>query len=157
MSAPRLAELPSTIQPEEKLGREERSGSSARKALGKRARILAGHARVSVFMPPRDSNEISANRMGFAPDAVMADIAIQNATALEKSFWGWYLLSGDEIETSGCIVKASPFAENPYHADIVMPVALDAEDRRDALTEYAKDLADRAVFRPWGDWADGIE
>ena len=35
-------------------------------------------------------------------------------------------------------------------ADIVVPVALDAEDRKDALREHAIDLAYHATFVPWG-------
>ena len=156
MADHRFAELPATIQTDDELGREERSSRNAKKALGKRERGPAGHARVSVFMPPRDVNEISVNRMGFASDADMADIGIRNAAADRgKLFWGWYMLSAGDIGAAGCSVESSPSDDNPYHADIVVPVALNAEDRRDALTEYAKDLADRAVFRPWGDWVDG--
>jgi len=92
--------------------------------------------------------------MGFVPDAELADIGVRNAAESGRSFWGWYVLSASDIEAAGCTVKASPVADNPCHADIVMPVPQDAEDRRDALIEYARDLADRAQFRPWGSWID---
>ena len=150
-------EIPSAIRASDELGREARSQTEAKKALRKREKGPVGHARMTVFRPPDDASEISVNRMGFASDAEMADIGIRNDAADRgRLFWGWYILSAGDIGAAGCSVKPSPSCDNPYHADIVVPVALDADDRRDALTEYAKDLADRAVFRPWGDWVDGV-
>ena len=155
MTGPKFAEIPSAIQEGDQLGREARSQTEARKALRKREKGAIGHARMTVFRPSDNASEISVNRMGFASDAEMADIGIRNAAADRgKLFWGWYMLSGGDIGAAGCSVEPSPSCDNPYHADIVVPVALDAEDRRDALTEYAKELADRAVFQPWGDWID---
>ena len=157
MTGPKSREIPTSVRASDELGREARSQTEARKALRKREKGAIGHARMTVFRPPDNASEISVNRMGFASDAEMADIGMRNAAADRgKSFWGWYMLSAGDVGAVGCSVEPSPSCDNPYHADIVVPVALDAEDRRDALTEYAKDLADRAVFRPWGDWVDGV-
>ena len=144
-------ELPSAINASENLGREERSQSAARRAHRKLARGEPGHARVNKFTPPRNSNELSVNRMDFAPKAELAAIARRNAEHSGHAFWGWYTLTALEVEDGGCTARSSPLLDNPYHADIVLPVALDAEDRRDALREYAMGLAYRATFQPWGD------
>ncbi len=157
MEGPKSREIPDAIQPSDQLGREARSQTEARKALRKQKRGMVGHARMTVFRPPDNASEISVNRMGFASDAEMAEIGIRNAAADRgRLFWGWYILSAGDIGAAGCSVEPSPTRDNPYHADIVMPVALGAEDRRDALTEYAKDLSDCAIFRPWGSWVDGV-
>ncbi len=52
----------------------------------------------------------------------------------------------------GCSLKSSPSDDNPYHADIVIPIALDAEERRDDVIEYATGLAYHSTFLPWGEW-----
>ena len=58
----------------------------------------------------------------------MAEIGMKNADSMNKSFWGWYILSAGDVEAVGCSVRLSPLVANPYHADIIIPVALDAED-----------------------------
>jgi len=113
VAGPEVRELRDAIRSDDELGRDERSSRAAKKALRKRERGLAGHARVSNFMPPDGLNEISVNRMGFALDAELADIGVRNAAALGRSFWGWYVLSASDIEAAGCTVKASPVAGNP--------------------------------------------
>ena len=144
-------ELPSTISINEKLGREEWSRSAARRAHRKLASGVPAHARVNKFTPPRNSNELSINRMDFAPEAELAEIGSRNAEHSGNTFWGWYTFTALDVEEVGCSVRFSPLPDNPYHGDIVLPVALDAEDRRDALREYAMGLAYRAMFQPWGD------
>ena len=71
---------------------------------------------------------------------------------MKKSFWGWYVLSVIDVEEVGCSVKPSLYRDNSYHADIIVPVALDADDRQNELREIAIDLAYRANFQSWGDW-----
>lgn len=144
-------EVPSAINANENLGREERSRSSAKRAHGKLAKGEPGHARVNKFTPPRNCNDLSVNRMDFAPEGELAAIACRNAEHSGQAFWGWYTLTVADVEEVGCAARPSPLLDNPYHADIVLPVAVDAEDRRDALREYAMGLAYRATFRPWGD------
>ncbi len=140
----------------EKLGRDERSQKSAKRSF--RCLKAEGRARVhaSKFEPPRNTNEISVNRMGLASIATLADLGTRNASLSGKKFWGWYTIVAEDVEDVGCRSIPTPSDGNPYHADIVVPVALDAEDRRDAIREYAIDLADRATFVPWGDWTNEI-
>lgn len=157
MGEPIVDEVPGSIQPTDELGREERSESGAKRAFRRGDATGGGRAPVSRFKPPKSSNELSVNRMEFAPASQMAEIGMKNAEPLDRLFWGWYILSAGDVEAVGCSVRPSPLLDNPYHADIIVPVALDAEDRRDALIEYARDLAYHATFRPWGDWVKQLQ
>ena len=156
MEEPTEREVPGLIQNNETLGREERSRRTARRAY----RILKNNgeaqADVAKFEPPKDTNEISVNRMDFASKELLAELGINNSRKLGKNFWGWYTLTVDEIKAVGCSINASPFEGNPYHADIVVPVTQNVEDHRDAITEYARELAFHAKFHPWGDWTNQI-
>ena len=147
-------EVPAVIDNKDTLGREESSASTARKVYRNRHSRSRGGPSVRKFKPPKNSNKISVNRLGFAPDSEMAEIGFRHAATLEKSFWGWYVLNAEDVEEVGCTVEASPALDNPYHADIVMPVELDAKEREEELIEYARDLAYRASFQPWGDWTE---
>ncbi len=144
---------PDSIAKEGRLGREERSQSGAKRSFGRLKREGEARAPVSRFKPPQDSNEISVNRMDLASVATMAELGMLNASVSGKLFWGWYILTAGDVEGVGCSVKPSPSDDNPYHADIVIPVALDAEERRDDVIEYARDLAYHSTFLPWGEWA----
>ena len=146
------SEIPISINAEDNLGREEHSKKDAEYAFRNRDTKSRKGPRVRKFLPPNNSNEISVNRLGLASNSKMAEIGIRNATALGKSFWGWYVLSVFDVEEARCSVEPSPYYDNPCHADITVPVALDAEDRRDELLEFARDLAYRANFQSWGDW-----
>ncbi len=138
------------------LGREEYYETTARKAFRKGSTRSRSGPRVKKFMPPDGSNQISVNRLGISSDTVLAEIGKRNAALQGRSFWGWYVLPAKDICDSGCTVRASPLPENLYHADIEFPVALDAEERRDALIGYATELAYCADFRPWGEWTKNI-
>ena len=94
--------------------------------------------------------------MDLAPTATMAELGRRNALPSGKSFWGWYTLTAGDVEAVGCSVKPSPSDDNPYHADILIPVPFDAEERRDAVVEYARDLAYHATFLPWGEWTSEL-
>lgn len=144
----------SPIEKADKLGREEWSESAAKKSY--RRYLVEGMARAPVarFKPPKNSSEISVNRMDLAPAETMAELGKRNAESNGKSFWGWYILTAGDVEGVGCSVSASPLEDNPHHADIIIPVPLDAEERRDAVIEYARDLAYHAEFRPWGSWSN---
>ncbi len=110
----------------------------------------------SKFEPPKDTNEISVNRMDLAPSVTLAELGVRNAGLSGKKFWGWYTLVAGDVKDIGCKAIPTPLDDNPYHADIPMPVSLDAEDRRDALKEYAIELAYRATFVPWGEWTSEV-
>lgn len=82
----------------------------------------------------------------------MAELAEKNSTREDPSLKGWYTLTAADVDEAKCILQCSPTEENAYHADILMPVDLSAADHRDDLMEFARDLAYRAGFEPWGDW-----
>ena len=148
----------SIVKADDQFGRDGRWEKDAKKALRKLRSRAVGHARMSVFRPPDDSREISVNRMGIASDAEIAEIGMRNAASDRgKKLWGWYILSAHAIKDAGCSVKLSPTHDNPFHADIIIPVPHDSENPRDELSRYARRLANRAEFRPWGNWTDPTE
>ena len=93
----------------------------------------------------------------------MVRIAVATFRASGREFYGWFVLSvADAMSVGadghrGCSVAASPREDNIYHADIVMPIPLDADDRKDVIREYARDLAYLAHFEPRGDWTLQID
>ena len=140
----------------EKLGREERSKTSAKRSFHQLRTKGKVNVRASKFEPSTNTNEISVNRMDIAPTTILAQIGARNANSVGKKFWGWYTLTAEDIKEVGCNVKPTPLKENPYHADIVIPVILETDDRKNAIREYARDLAYRAEFLPWGEWTNEI-
>ena len=147
---------PKPLEKGEKLGRDERSRTSARRSF--RRLKAEGRARVPAtkFEPPNNTNEISVNRMDLTPTVTLAELGVRNARLINKQFWGWYTLTAGDVENVGCRVASTPLDDNPYHADIVVPVPLDAEDRKDTLREYAIGLAYSSTFVPWGEWTSDI-
>lgn len=156
MSGPFSDEVPSEIAATDRLGRGEWSRRSARRSFRKRMERRGNRVPVSRFMPPEGSNEISVDRLGLASDITMAEIGARNARNLGKEFWGWYVLTAKEVEEEGCTIRPSPLLDNAYHADIMLPVPSDAEDRQDALREHAMGLAYHATFQPWGEWTQDV-
>lgn len=148
--------IPDSIAKGDRLGREERSQSDAKRSFRRLKKEGEARVPVSKFKPPKNSNEISVNRMDLVPVAEMAELGMRNASSSGKLFWGWYILTAEDIEGVGCSVKPSSSDDNPYHADIVIPVALDAEERRDDVIEYATGLAYRSTFFPWGEWTKTV-
>lgn len=69
-------EIPDSIAKEDRLGREERSQSNAKRCFRRLKEEGEVRVRVSRFEPPKNSNEISVNRMGLAPVATMAELGI---------------------------------------------------------------------------------
>ncbi|MCY4191924.1 MAG: hypothetical protein OXD42_11520 [Rhodospirillaceae bacterium] len=141
---------------DERLGREERSKTSAKRSFRRLKAEGKAQVHASKFEPPRNTNEISVNRLDLASEATLAELGAQNASMSGKEFWGWYTILASDVEEVGCRTIPTPLDGNPYHADIVVPVTLDAEDRRDTIREYAIDLAYRATFVPWGEWTSEI-
>lgn len=150
-------------RPEEQVGRRSASGSRAVKAYKNRFNRHKPGIPVSAFEPPRGTNELSVDRLGLASDEEMVRIAVATFRVSGRKFYGWFVLSvGDVLSVGtdgrqGCSVVGSPREDNMYHADIVMPVPLDADDRKDAIREYARDLAYLAHFEPRGNWTRQID
>ena len=149
MAEPSSASIPPTIANHEKLGRHEWSRTIARKIRRRQIRGESLRVQVNRFKPPDNSCELSVDRMEHAALGKLAELAEKNTTRQNASLRGWYTLSATDVAEAKCNVQSSPFPENPYHANIVIPVNLGTADSRDALIEYARDLAYRADFEPW--------
>ncbi len=86
--------------------------------------------------------------MDLALAATLAELDRRNASKSGKKFRGWYTMMASDVGEVGCRIYRTPLDSNPYHADIVLPVPLDAEDGKDVVREFAIDLAYRATFVP---------
>ena len=78
----------------------------------------------------------------------LAELAQKNTTLANRELWGWYTLSAAQIREVNCDVHSSPLPTNPYHADILIPVDPSANESKDAIRQYAHDLALNAHFVP---------
>ncbi len=129
-------ETPALISESEELGRGVFSGRDARAAE-------RGQVRATVFLERQGVREISVDRITLAPPGEAVAIADAVAAGREgnRSFYGWAVLSASEVISVGCTVVATPYAGNPYHADILLPEsAVDEWEQR----QYALELAARA-------------
>ena len=70
--------------------------------------------------------------------------AVETARAVAdnrgRNFYGWAVLVTERACRSGRRVRASPIAENPYHADIILPDSA-GEDYEEQV-RHAQELAD---------------
>ena len=142
------------------LGRRAKSETRARKSYRGLVGLRSPYIPRYVFMPPKTSTTLSADCLGVISDTEMAQIASQQLARAGEEFYGWYVLTVQDIDEAGCTLRISPTAENRYHADIVLPVdpTLDRKSKkcRDELERIANDLSARAVFVPYGDWTDEV-
>lgn len=66
-----------------------------------------------------------------------------------QPFHGWHVLTAAAVEQAGCQVVASPIRPcNPYHADIVLPVAClpAGPERKKVERKCAQDLSLKTKF-----------
>ena len=141
----------------ETFGRDERSEKRAKRSFRQLKTNGKAKVRASIFEPPKNSNEISVNRMDLASETKLAEIGMRNANLIGKNFWGWYIFTTEDIIGVGCSVGSTPSKDNPFHADIFIPVELETEGYRHAIKQYAISLAYCADFLPWGEWTNEIE
>ena len=99
----------------------------------------AGNANISV-----DRLSIAAKEH-IIESANSAARARQRSSERPRSFYGWAVVSAQDAAASGRTLQASPMADNPFHADIVLP-ALAQEDRDEQL-RHARELADASRWR----------
>jgi len=125
-------ELP-PLRPEDPLGREVFSGSSAR-------RINGGKADHNVFMPSPTQDAISVDRLGHASYEAMTAIGDRNTALRMRIFYGWAVVTVDRAQESGRAVRAEPVLGNCFHAEIDFNTSL-GDDRRDAQKQHAVALA----------------
>ena len=129
-------ETPPPINESEELGRGVFSSRDARAAE-------RGQIRATLFLERPGVREMSVDRLTLAPSNEVVAIADAVAAGREgnRSFYGWAIITADEVIGVGCAVVASPLQWNPYNADIVLPEsAVDEWEQR----QYALELAARA-------------
>ena len=132
---------PGPIGDWERLGRRVFSSRESRRAanLGVPA---------SVFAEPGHRNR-SVDRLTRAPDLAPL-VADADAAALgrgvTRQFYGWAVVSVEDVIVVGCRVAESPLPNNPYHADIVLPDAV--AESADAQNQYAIALAGVSEWQP---------
>lgn len=118
----------------ESLGRgvfSRRSASRARRssAIPKR-----------VFLERKGVTEISVDRLDLMSEVEAVEMARAVADNRDAKFYGWAVLVTERACRSSRRVRASPTAENPYHADIVLPDSV-GEDYEEQV-RHAQELAD---------------
>ena len=130
--------VPSAIGSGEDLGRSVFSSKN-------RDRARRGKAPHHVFLEREGTLEISVDRLNYAPEIEMSEIAERVAANRNATFYGWAVV----VEDSACANErgaiATPRPDNPYHADIVLPAPA-AEDREEQK-RHAQELADASTWR----------
>jgi hypothetical protein len=134
-------DVPADLQPSDPLGRHVTSRKDAAKA---RRRIRPHH-----FVPKLNSDRLSVDRLDHQPNETMANIAARVTRASGKPFCGWIVVSVEAARHMNRRVEVTPLLDNPYHADIVLPVPYSIDpDERNIVRRHALNLALSAEFRP---------
>lgn len=123
------------LQASETLGR---SVFSSRKA--KRARN--GRIVHDIFLENVEADSISVDRMDHASPNVLA--ALSKSTGQTRTppqdFYGWATIEVREAASSGRSARATPNADNLYHADVFLNLPR-GDERRDRQKQHANELA----------------
>lgn len=136
---------PPPIGPGEELGRSVFSSRYARQA----ARAGVPH---HVFLLRPGETRISVDRLSMAAEGEALAVAIRNASARGRSFYGGATVSVLSAHRQGCEVVAAPVPANPRHAVIVLPSSA-ATDRAEQVLR-AVELAEAAAWKPRPDSGD---
>jgi hypothetical protein len=103
--------------------------------------------RLNLFLTRLGDIEISVDRLCLDLETVFVTLGEDRAKSRRKKFYGWAVITASEAASNGRRVKATPVDDiNPYHADIVLPYSATRDRAIQKL--HAKELADRAVWRP---------
>ena len=129
------------LLPNDPLGRYVLSKRRAARALNK------GEIAHDLFVEAVERDNLSVDRLGFAPDLEMAEIADASAAARGKPFFGWVIVSVQRASNMGRKVMPVPLLNNPFHAEISLNLPTGAE-RKDVATQHALDLAMHATYQP---------
>ena len=135
-----IEDIPTTIAPDEYLGRR----ISSRRDANRMQRT--NKVPYSYFMPKSGDVRLSVDRLTVAPLGKISEIA--TATILRTSghqFRGWAVVRSEAATASDRRVAASPILGNPYHADIILPD--DTTNNRAAQKNHATELASVASWR----------
>lgn len=135
-----IEDIPTTIAPDEYLGRR----ISSRRDANRMQRT--NKVPYSYFMPKEGDVRLSVDRLAIAPIGNISEIAA--ATILRTSgnqFRGWAVVRAEAAAASERSVAASRIPGNPYHADIILPD--DIANDRVAQKCHATVLASLASWR----------
>lgn len=130
--------VPNDIALTEDLGRGVFSDKEAKRA--QRSRVS-----FRVFLEQEGNTEISVDRLTLAPEDKATAIAGTVASARDRAFYGWAVVTAAKAGGNGRCVKATPTPDNPYHADIILP-DIAAQDREEQK-RHAQELADTSRWR----------
>lgn len=124
----------------------------AREKIGRRIyndrdfrRLQKGQPVPRLFKEKDGVSELSVDRLSHDSIRAVAEVASKGSASRGGIFWGWAALSVSEAQNSGRIVLETPFLDNPYHADIVIPLR-GGDDDRDIQFAHANQLAANAVL-----------
>ena len=128
---------PSNLVPDEKLGRRV----SSRK---ERKKVESGDTPLSLFV--RDgSNKLSVDRLRNDYLREITKISKKYDECRGRNFYGWATVSQDVASRNERQIGISPQTDNPYHADIVLPIiVLSDQEKSD---EHASELAANAYWQ----------
>ena len=104
-----------------------------------------------VFVDTRLGSVLSVDRMDHAPRGEMARIGREREARREgnRRFRGWALVRSGSAGRNGRSVEATPQPDNPYHADVRLPVPADAWDEvKQEKRAHGQELADFARWEP---------
>ncbi len=91
-----------------------------------------GHKAPSIFRIKDDSIEISVFLLGFTSNEMLTNIgdAMAKNRGAGRSFYGWAEVSVVNASENGREVHYTPQPGNKWHADIVLPVIINADKRK---------------------------
>lgn len=143
------AALPSEVSEDENLGRSLTGLYQAKSPSGRALREAFVDKRVA---------SLSVDRLDFAPRSEMAHLARERERRRNppRHFAGWAIVCARWAAASGRRVEATPQEDNPYHADIHLPIGEgdSAELIGDTRKEHALELAAHSRWKPapteWG-------
>ena len=92
----------------------------------------------------KNSTQISVNRLDWTTSVEMAKIAVANRPD-DKPFYGWAVVSAEIASMNGREVRATPYENNPCHADILLPS--NDEKEMEELMQHLTELAGSATWR----------
>lgn len=96
-------------------------------------------------LAPEPGQEPPADRPDLVSDRVIAQISDHRAKRLGRNFYGWAVLSVEHAEQEGRMVLATPQKDNPWHADIRLPV--EAKENIRIRRRHATRLAANVQWR----------
>ena len=123
------------IKDDDFLGRAVFSSRRAARAA------LKGCIAHDIFLEKEDRS-LSVDRFGFCSKQKLTDIQNQNAELRSKKFYGWAKLQALTARGSGRKVQSTPAENNPCHADIILPEAIEKDEK----IAHAKELASNSEW-----------